>query len=132
MYIKLTNETGRKFTFFTRERVVNNEKVTHTEKSVFATLSEGIKVGEKNGQPLWENDYWDTVFCGKAYQNALDLKDKTRIIVTEMSIRNRYSKETKRNYPQIMVTEFIVASEEQNSGSENVDSNSDEELPFAD
>lgn len=142
MYIKLTSETGKRFTFFKKERVVNNERVTHTDKSVFGTLSEGIKVGEKNGQILWENDYWNTVFCGKAYQKALELEDKTRIIVTEMNVRNVYSRNTKRNYPQIMVTEFEIAESagNENPASGNTDDDSfmnipeglDEELPFKD
>ena len=107
MYIKIENkEQGRRFTFFSREKEVDGKKVTHTDKSVFSTLSEGIKTGENNGQAIWENDYWNTIFCGKAYEKALLLEDKTRIAITEMNIRNRYSKKTNREYPQILVFDF--------------------------
>lgn len=136
MYIKIENrEQGRKFTFFSREREINGEKVSHTDKSVFGTLSEGIKTGENNGQPIWENDYWNTAFCGKAYEKALDLKDKDRICVVEMNIRNVYSKNTKKSYPQIMVTDFDVISShadhaEAGEGFMNIPDGIDEELPF--
>lgn len=109
MYIKFENrEEGKKFTFFTNERMINGEKIKHTDKSVFGTLSEGIKTGENNGQPIYENDYWNVTFCGKAYNEALALKDKDRISVVEMNIRNVYSKKTKKSYAQIMVTDFDV------------------------
>ena len=133
MYIKFENrEQGRRFTFFSREREINGTKVTHTEKSVFATLSEGIKTGENNGQPIWENDYWNTVFCGKAYEKALALKDKDRICVTEMNVRNVYHKPSKKSYPQITVTDFdvIVSNHVDNEGFMNIPDNIDEELPF--
>lgn len=109
MYIKFENrEEGKRFTFFTNEKIINGEKMKHTDKSVFGTLSEGIKTGENNGQPIYENDYWNVTFCGKAYNEALALKDKDRISVVEMNIRNVYSKKTKKSYAQIMVTDFDV------------------------
>ena len=119
MYIKFENrEQGRHFTFFSRKQKVNNESVTHTEKSVFGTLSDGIKTGENNGQPIYVNDYWQTAFCGKAYQKALELKDKDRISVIEMNIRNVYSSMTKKSYPQIMVTDFDIISTNNDNGDE--------------
>lgn len=135
MFIKIENrEQGRHFTFFSKEREINGEKVKHTEKSVFATLSEGIKVGEKNGQPLWENDYWNTVFCGKAYEKALTLKDRDRISVVEMNIRNIYVERVKKTFPQIMVTDFDIISTGNNStdndGFMNVPEEVVHELPF--
>lgn len=112
MYIKFDNrEEGKRFTFFKNERTINGEKVSKTDRSVFATLSEGIKTGENNGKPIYENDYWNATFCGKAYNEALLLKDKDRISVVEMNIRNRYNKESKKNYPQIMVTDFDIISD---------------------
>lgn len=109
MYIKFEDRTeGRRFTFFTREKEIDGQKTTHTARVVFGTLSEGIKTGENNGQPIWENDYWNAAFCGKAYEKALALKDKDRVCVTEMNVRNVYSKNTKKSYPQITVTDFDV------------------------
>lgn len=109
MYIKFeTVDQGKYFTYFVKEKEVNGEKIRHTDKSVFGTLSEGIKTGVNNGKAIWENDYWDCIFCGKAYQKALNLSNKTRIIVTEMNIRNKYSKETKKSYPRIIVTDFSI------------------------
>lgn len=111
MYIKFENrEDGKRFTFFSNERTINGEKVKHTDKSVFGTLSEGIKTGENNGQPIYENDYWNVTFCGKAYNEALALKDKDRISVVEMNVRNVYSQKTKKTYAQIMITDFDVIS----------------------
>lgn len=109
MYIKFENrENGKKFTFFSSERTIDGEQVKMTDKCVFASLSEGIKTGENNGQPIFENDYWNATFCGKAYEKAKELKDKDRIIVVEMNIRNRYI--NKKSYPQITVTDFDVVS----------------------
>lgn len=109
MYIRFEDkEKGKRFTFFKKEREIKGEKLSHTDKSVFATLSEGVKTGENNGQPIWENDYWDAVFCGKAYEKALELKDKDRVVVTEMNIRNVLYRANKRSYPKIMVTEFYL------------------------
>lgn len=109
MYIKFeTADQGKYFTYFVKEKEVKGEKIRHTDKSVFGTLSEGVKTGINNGKVIWENDYWDCIFCGKAYQKALNLSNKTRIIVTEMNIRNKYSKETKKSYPRIIVTDFVI------------------------
>lgn len=124
MYIKLEKEQAKRFTYFTKEKEINGVKVGSTEKIVFGTLSEGIKTGENNGHPIWENDYWDASFCGKAYQKALELEDKTRISITEMNIRNVYSKNTKKAYPQIMVTEFEVLEPDQDTSS------LESEMPF--
>lgn len=135
MYIKFDDrEQGRKFTFFKNERVINGEKVTHTEKCVFGTLSEGIKTGENNGNPIYENDYWNVTFCGKAYAEALSLKNKDRISVVEMNVRNVYSKTTKKSYPQIMVTDFDViavapADENDEGGYVNIPAD-ENDLPF--
>lgn len=128
MYIKFEEgQKGRYFTFFAKEKKVMGEMVNFTDKSVFATLSEGIKTGENNGKVLWENDYWDTIFCGKAYQEALNLKDKDKIVVKEMIIRNRYVKEKKKSYPQIMVTDFVI--DDKNAGLEGFEE-VDGETPF--
>lgn len=121
MYIKIENqENARRFTFFKKERIVKGEKVYNTDKSVFGTLSEGIKVGEVNGQAVWENDYWNVTFCGKAYEKALTLKDKDKVGITEFNVRNAYSKTTKKSYPQIVVTEFEIL-ESKESVNENED-----------
>ena len=114
MFIKVENrEQGKKVTFFSKEREVRGKKVSHTDKTVFATVSEGIKVSESNGEVIWENDYWTAYFCGKAYKKALMLKDFDRICIVEMNIRNVYSKERKVNYPKITITDFDVC-EQQN------------------
>lgn len=132
MYIKIENRNqGKRFTFFSREREINGEKVNYTEKSVFASLSEGVKVGEKNGQAIWENDYWNTLFCGKAYEKARTLKNKDKICVIEMNVRNLYFKNTKKSYPQIMVTDFdVISNENSNDVYMNVPDSMDEDLPF--
>lgn len=106
MYFKL--EEGKKFHFFSREREYEGEKTTHTDKAVFGSLSEGIKVGEAYGKPIWENDSWNACFCGKAYEAARELQDGARICVTEMNIRNRYISRTKKSYPQISVFDFYL------------------------
>lgn len=133
MYIKFENrEQGKRFTFFKKERAINGTKVTHTTKSVFGTLSEGIKTGENNGQPIWENDYWSTTFCGKAYEKALTLKDGDRICVTEMNVRNVYSPKHKKTYPQIMVTDFDILNTNEPEGDRfmNIPDDMAEGLPF--
>lgn len=107
MYIKLATDNGRKFTFFTSKDKGGKVK-ENTDKTVFGTLSEGIKVGEVKGITQYENDYWNARFCGKAYEKALTLTDQTRVVVTEMTIRNKRDAQTKRTYPQIMVTDFFV------------------------
>lgn len=134
MYIKFEKrEEGKRFTFFKNERIINGEKVSCTDRSVFANLSESVKVGERNGSPIWENDYWKASFCGKAYEEALLLKDKDRISVVEMNIRNVYSEKTKKSYPQIMITDFdVISTATDNTVDEGyMDISADEEgLPF--
>lgn len=133
MYFKFEDRQGKRVTFFSAERIVNGEKITHTDKSVFGTLSEGIKTGENNGKPIYENDYWNVMFCGKAYEKALKLENKTRIVLVEFNIRNQYYKRSKKTYPQIMVTDFdIMETEISNTGNEFVDipDGIDIEMPF--
>ena len=136
MYIKFENrEQGKKFTFFTRKKRIAGQLVDHTDKSVFATLSESIKIGNDNGhgQPVWQNDYWNAVFCGKAYEKAIALADKDRIRVVEMSVRNEYNKDTKKSYPMIAVTDFDIISTgagNRGDGFINIPDNIGEELPF--
>lgn len=126
MYFNFENrEDGKRFTYFSKEREVRGEKVTHTDKSVFGNLSEGIKVGEKNGQPIWENDYWSVTFCGKAYEKALQLADKTRIVAVEFNIRNKYYEPTRKSYPQITITDFDVLE----SSSTNVSGEGFKDIP---
>jgi len=131
MYIKFEKrEEGRRFTYFPKEREINGEKVLHTDKCVFATLSDGVKVGEKNGRPIWENDNWQATFCGKAYQKALTLQEKDRISVTEMNVRNVYVRNIKKSFPQIMVTDFDIISQEAHAISEDGYMQEGAELPF--
>lgn len=131
MYIKFDDkEKGKKFTFFKQEREINGEKVTHTERTVFGNLSEGIKTGENNGQPIWENDYWNAAFCGKAYEQALTLHNKDRIVVTEMNVRNICR--NKKNYPQIMVTEFHVVASRNNAAEPEETEGKEEFMPIPD
>lgn len=107
MYFKIEDkEQGKRLTFFTREVFINGEKVQQTDKCVFGTLSEGIKTGENNGKPIYENDYWAASFCGKCLEKAKELSDKDRIVITEMNIRNVYSQRNHKNYPQITVYDF--------------------------
>lgn len=130
MYIKFENrEQGKRFTFFPREREINGKKCNHTDKSVFGNVSEAIKVGEVNGQPQYEYDSWDARFCGKAYEKARNLVSKDKICVVEMNIRNVYHKESKKNYPQIMITDFDVIGETGVAGNGN---SGDEFLPIPD
>ena len=125
MYFKFENrEQGNRVSFFTREQEVNGVTILHTEKSVFGTISEGIKTGENNGQAIWENDYWKANFCGKAYKKALTLKDKDRISLVEMNIRNVYVKATKKSYPQVMIFDFDILS------TAEFTEVADEDLPF--
>lgn len=131
MFIKFNERTeGRRFTFFSKEREINGNKVSHTDKSVFGTLSEGIKTGENNGQPIWENDYWNVTFCGKAYEKALTLKNSDKIIVVEMNIRNVYSKNTKKSYPQITVTDFDIFEKNEDEQGPEIQEVEINELPF--
>lgn len=109
MYIKFEDrEKGKLFTFFSREIEMNGEKVSMTEKCVFGTLSDSVRVGEVNGKTVYEHDYWNGVFCGKALEKAKNLKNKDRICVTEMIIRNRYIKEKRTSFSQICVTDFDI------------------------
>lgn len=116
MYFRFENrEEGKRFTFFKKEREVKGQMVGHTEKSVFGTLSDGIKTGENNGRPIYENDYWNVSLCGKAYEKALQLEDNTRIVAVEFNIRNPYYKPTKKSYPQITITDFDVLENTENN-----------------
>lgn len=122
MYIKFDDrEKGKFFTFFSREVEKNGTKLRMTEKCVFATLSEAVRVGEANGKPLYEYDYWNATFCGKALEKAKTLKDKDKVQVTEMNVRNRYVSGRKMNYPQITVTDFDILEKSDNEHLEFTD-----------
>lgn len=138
---ELGRDKGKRVTFFSRKVTVNGEKITHNENSVYGTLSEGIKTGENNGSAIWENDYWSTIFRGKrAYEKALTLKDKDRIVLVEFNVRNKYYAKTKKSYPQILVFDFDILSEDEkeNNGTNktsgekylDIPDDIDSDLPF--
>jgi len=96
MYAKSKNYV----TFF------KEKSAKHTEKVFYGRVSEGIKVGEENGQNKYEFESWNARFVGKAKEKAEQLEDKTSVMLTEWSIRCPYNKEKKRSYPYIMIMDF--------------------------
>ncbi len=55
---KITILSDGDFTI-TEKQITNKdgEKIAKTDKAVYGTLLEGIKVGNLNGKDVWENDY---------------------------------------------------------------------------
>lgn len=86
-----------------------DEGAKNTDKLFNGRVSEAIKVGTlENGKPKYEFESWNARFVGKAYEKAKKLQNMTGIKLTEWSARNPYSKESKKNYPYLMVTDFEI------------------------
>lgn len=137
MYIKFERDpeghNGKRFNFFKRDIIKKDgEKIDHTDKSVFGTISEAIKTGENNGEPIFVYDNWNAVFCGKAYAKAMQLRDKDKIKVYEMNVRNVYYAQSKKTYPQITVTDFDVVGTDANASEDfnNISPDLEDDLPF--
>ncbi|NBH62305.1 hypothetical protein D1155_11650 [Anaerotruncus sp. 80] len=56
---------------------------------------------------------WRTRFVGEAYEKALGLKDKDRIVIKAGKVENNYNKEKEKLY--VMVTVFDFEYEEEKS-----------------
>lgn len=84
---------------------------TNTDKIVYGRVSEAIKSQNTNpdGSPIYEYESWPVRFCGGAYNKALALNDKDKIVLTQWSARNPYNKETKKGFTYLMVTDFEMA-----------------------
>lgn len=120
MYVK--SEKGNYVTFF------KDENGKQTEKMFSARISEGIKVGEQYGKPVYEFESWNARFVGKALEKAKQLESKTRIRLTEWNVHNPYDKERKKSYPYILVMDFeTMNTEETTNDTGNTD---DEDIPF--
>lgn len=72
------------------------------KNTVEATISSSRKKSD--------HDYayfsWNAKFVGKAYEMALELKDKDRIAIKEAAIENYYNKEQKKLYVSVVVFDF--------------------------
>lgn len=75
------------------------------ERTVFATLSTSKK-NVKEGAVTYENMSWNASFVGAAYDKALNLKDRDKIDVIKGAITNRYDKELRRLYVDVIVFDF--------------------------
>lgn len=73
------------------------------------TVQANISTYEGEG-PDEERRYssWFTRFVGKAYEKALGLNDKDKIIIKSAKIENSYNKETEKLYVTVTVFDFKV------------------------
>ena len=87
--------------------VFDPKKSENRKKTVEATIStyEGT---DENDNPRYSS--WRAYFVGDAYKPALELDNKTRILITQGKIENNYNKETKKLF--VTVTIFDFAAEE--------------------
>ena len=58
----------------------------------------------QNDEPVYSS--WFTRFVGKAYEKALGLQDKDRIVIKEGKIENYYNKEKGKLYVSVTVFDF--------------------------
>ena len=82
----------------------------HTDKVFYGRVSETIKAPD--GTKTYES--WNARFVGKAREKALNLADKTNIMLTEWNARCPYDKEKKKVFPYIMVMDFEISTPNEN------------------
>ena len=83
-----------------------------TDKTFFGNISESVKVGEENGQNIYEYDNWFAYFVGKAYEKAKLLQDGDNIIVTEWICRNKSIKDKQETFAHIRIVDFEIRNKE--------------------
>lgn len=91
------------------EAMVFNPRINPGRKNtITATIStyEG-----KNQDGSRKYCSWYTHFVGRAYETAVNLKDKDKIIVTNANIENQYNKEQERLYITLTVFDFEMRKE---------------------
>ncbi len=102
---------SNKGTFFQTEKA----KEISTDKCVIGNFSQRVKDAREENGYTYEN--WNIrlvgVACGKAI--AGNLSDKTFIELTKWSVHNPYNKEKERNEPYILVTDFNIVENEEDS-----------------
>lgn len=95
----------------------------NTDKVIYGRITEAIKVGkDSDGKDVFEFQNWSGRFTGKAYEKAKSLQDKTAITLTEWAVYCPYSKEHKKVYPYIMVIDFEMRDNNQETKSETTKS----------
>ncbi|NCE98099.1 hypothetical protein [Emergencia sp. 1XD21-10] len=83
---------------------VFDAKIEENRKdTVIATIST-FEGKDKDGNNRYCS--WRARFVGDAYENALNLVDKDRIIITSGKVENNYIKKTKRLYVNVTIFDF--------------------------
>lgn len=85
-----------------------------TEKVFYGRVSEAIKTRELNqdGTAKYTYENWPARFVGKAYQKALTLKEKDKIILKQWAAHNIYIKgqngQNGRGFTYLLISDFDV------------------------
>lgn len=92
-------------------------KAAKSDKMVRGRFSESVKTGRKDaeGKDIYEYQSWPARFIGKAYEKAVNLADKSKITLTQWAAYNPYVKEKGLSYPYLLVMDFEVQEQGQES-----------------
>ena len=95
-------------------------KSVRRKKTVEATIStfEGM---DENDNPRYSS--WRANFVGDAYKPALELDNRTKIIITQGKVENVYHKELRKSF--VTVTIFDFAAKEDSESKEDFGSEED-------
>lgn len=96
--------TGRFITVFQPEI-----KLNVSEHIVFANLSSSMKDKNTKGDISYTNMSWRGRFVGSAFEPANALRNGDKIDIVKGAIKNRYDKERKTLYVDVIIFEFIMA-----------------------
>lgn len=78
------------------------------KSTVEATISSSRKKQDQD----YEYFSWNAKFVGMAYQKALELQDKDRIMLTEAAVENYYNKEKRKLYVSVIIFDFEMVKKE--------------------
>lgn len=84
-------------------------KLSISEHMVFANISTSEKVSDNNGNISYKNMSWKARFVGSAFEPAKALRDKDKIDILKGCIKNRYDKDNKILYVDVVIFEYVMS-----------------------
>ena len=91
-------------------RVFDVKKAENRKNTVSARIStyEGKTKDEKA-----KYSSWNTSFVGDAYDKAIELENKDKIILTNTKVENNYDKEKEKLYLNVTIFDFELLEEDE-------------------
>ncbi|MEG2813591.1 MAG: hypothetical protein RSA79_03225 [Oscillospiraceae bacterium] len=84
-------------------------KLNVSEHIVFANLSSSKKNTDKDGNISYTYMSWNGRFVGDAFEAAKALRNGDKIDIIKGGIQNRYDKEKKMLYVDVVIFEYILS-----------------------